>query len=149
MTEEKQTEENNVALTPQAFVRRYNKLLAQLDELHRGVFDDTAADEAAALALLAQAAGIKQLANAEARAKGLKRDIDFAKAKVYADLKKNPPDGKKLTEPALAAAVTVDEKVQKVITDHIDAEKEFKEVSNILDLLRDAHITFRGIGKKQ
>jgi hypothetical protein len=141
-------EPSSIALTPRAFTKRYHLLLSHLDELHRGVFDETAADESAALALLAKAAGVKQLANAEAKAKSFKRDIDFAKAQVYAKLKKDPPEGKKLTEPALAAAVVCDEKVQEAIADHIDAEKEFKEFSSILDLINDAHITFRGIGRK-
>lgn len=160
MTEEKQSDvskksenepgkqEWSVALTPKAFERRYNEMLGHLDNLHRGTFSDTEADEAAALCLLTSAAAIKIVGHYESIARGCKRDIDFAKAQAYARLKKDPPDGKKLTEPALANAIIEDKTVQEKIDAHINAEKDFKEMQNILDLLKDAHITFRGISRK-
>ena len=138
----------SIAVTPEAFQTRYAKLLDKLDQLERGVFDDTEGDEAAALALLTEAALIRQLSQAEARSKTYKRDVDFAKAKAYSKLKKSPPEGKKLTEVALAHAVNQEAEVIESYDQYVDMERQFKEFNNLLSLIKDTHITFRGIGRK-
>jgi hypothetical protein len=132
-----------------AFQRKYHKVLIELDALHRGSFDSDEAGEVAGLCLLAQAALITQQSSAEVSAKSLKRDIDFKKAEVYLELRNNPPDGnKKLTETALTNMVTQDAGVQDKCKEQAEAEKEAKEYTNILALLKDAHITFRAMVKK-
>lgn len=137
-----------ISLTPQAFTRRYNKVLAELDDLERGVYDETSAAQGAALCLLAQAAGLKAVGSYDVRCKSLKRDVDFEKAKAFARIKKNPPDGKKLTDASLAHEILLDDEVRKKHAEYIEAERECKEAEGILKLLNDAHITFRGLSKK-
>jgi hypothetical protein len=132
----------------ETFNKRYHKALVELDSLYRGTFDETEADSAAALCLLSQAALVQVLASAEFKARSLKRDIDFAKAEAYSNIKGNPPDGKKVTEAALTQLIIKDPEVQRLGRDQNLAEKEAKELSNILSILKDAHITFRSLSKK-
>jgi hypothetical protein len=125
----------------------YDKVIAELDVLYRGVFDSDEGNQAAALCLLAQAPLIKIQAAAEFRARSLKRDIDFKKAEVYSKLK-SENSGKKMTEAALQQLLNQDLDIHQLYDDQNKAEKEAKELANILSLLRDAHITFRSIAKK-
>lgn len=130
------------------FKKLYNKVLEELDTLYRGVYDPSEAAQTAALCLLAQAALIRMQATAELNARGLKRDIDFAKAEVYFEIKKNADPGKKLTDKALDHLVNKNDRVHKLYQEQNQAEKEAKEWNNILSLLKDAHITFRSFAKK-
>lgn len=130
------------------FEEVYDKVLIELDTLHKGVFDEDEASSRAAMCLIAQASLLSALASADLRARSLKRDIDFAKADAYARLKKTPSeDGKKVTESALAQLVIKDEEVRRISVEQSEAERDYKHLSNILALLRDAHITFRSIKK--
>jgi len=134
------------------FKKKYAKVLEELDVLYRGAFDSDEGMQIGALCLLAQAPLIKIQATAELKAKSLKRDIDFAKAEAYARIKDDAAskkDGKKLTEAALLQLVNKDEEVHRLYMEQNVAEKEAKELANILLLLRDAHITFRSIAKKE
>lgn len=141
MGQEEQTEASQ-------FDKLYSKVLEELDVLHRGVYDPTEAVQTAALCLLSQAPLIRIIGSAELRAKSLKRDVEFEKAQVYLSLKKDPPsEVKKLTEETLKQLVTQNKNVQKLILDQAQAEKEVKELINILALIRDAHITFRTVSK--
>ena len=128
------------------FDKYYAKVLEELDVLYQGVYDPQDAAKTAALCLLAQASLIKIQSSADLRARALKRDIDFAKAEVYHALKAQPSE-KKLTEVALTHLINKDDAVQKIIQEQNMAEKEAKELSNVLALLKDAHITFRSFAK--
>ena len=130
------------------FQKNYDKVLEELDVLHRGVYDSDEGTQTAALCLLTQAPLIKIQAAAELRAKSLKRDIEFTRASVYARLRANPPDGKKVTDTALKQLVEQDSEVHQLYQEQNTAEKEARELANVLALLRDAHITFRSIAKK-
>lgn len=133
----------------ESFESFYEKVIQELDVLYRGVFDQDEATQAAALCLLTQAPLIKIQAVAEFRARSLKRDIDFKKAQVYARLRSDKtPDGKKMTDTAAAQLLNQDPDIHKLYDEQNKAEKEAKELSNILSLLKDAHITFRSIAKK-
>jgi len=145
-TEEHTPEENKLFLT--SFNTNYKKVLDSLDELHRGsIFDADDSMQIAALCLITQSALIRVQADAEFRARSLKRDIDFAKAAVYARLKQDSPD-KKITESSLTQLVNIDSDVHRLYQDQNVAEREAKELGNVLLLLRDAHVTFRSIAKK-
>lgn len=139
-------EQNEVLLG--RFQKNYDKVLEELDILHRGVYDADEGMQTAALCLLTQAPLIKLQASAELRARSLKRDIEFTKAKVYAQHRNNPPNGKKITDTALKLLVEEDSEVHRLYQEQNLAEKEAKELTNILLLLRDAHISFRSIAKK-
>lgn len=128
------------------FEKYYDKVLEELDVLYQGVYDPQDAAKTAALCLLAQASLIKIQSSADLRARTLKRDIDFAKAEVYHKIKAQAGD-KKLTEVALTHLINSDDSVHKVIQEQNVAEKEAKEMTNLLALLKDAHITFRSFAK--
>jgi len=138
------TEQEVEALTSvKAFKDRYNKVLVELDALYRGTFDETEADNAAALCLLAQAPLARLLAEAEFRARTLKRDIEFAKADAWVKMKTDPPGGKKVAVTEAPIILNKDEEIQRLSREQNQAEKEARELSTILALLKDAHITFR------
>lgn len=129
------------------FQKNYNKVLEELDILHRGVYDADEGIQTAALALLTQAPLIKIQAAAEHRSRSLKRDIDFKKAEVYAQIKAQSSE-KKITEATLTHLINKDPDVHRLYQEQNVAEKESKELSNILAMLKDAHITFRSLAKK-
>jgi len=143
------TQEDIEALTSlTAFHRTYRKVRVELDALHKGHYDEAESQSSASLCLLSMAALIPQQSAAELRARSLKRDIDFKKAEVYLEMRNSPPDGKKLTEAALTSMVTKDQDVHQLYLEQGQAEKEAKELNNVLALLKDAHITFRALVKK-
>lgn len=135
-------------ISPSAFKVRYHRILLDLDTLSRNVFDETEAESLAASCLLAQASLAKAIGHAEFRARSLKRDIDFAKAEAYYKLSEEKVDGKKRAETAIAQLVLRDDRVNELYKEHNVAEKEAKEYSTILGILKDAHLTFRALGKK-
>jgi|SRR5690606_7627941 len=144
------TDEAKELITSDSLKKNYSKILLELDAIYKGVFDEDEAERFAALALLSQAALIKALAGAEQRARGLKRDVEFAKAEAYANIKSSSQkeDGKKLTETALAQLVVKDGEVNKIQDQFNVAEREAKELSNLLGVLKDSHLLFRAVVKK-
>ena len=145
MTEKPEPTEQqiNVLTSSESFKKRYNTVLVELDALYKGVFDDTEADSAAALCLLAQAALVKELGSAETRSRGLKRDIEFAKSDAYVELRANPPNGKKLAVTEAPLLINKDPNVQRLSREQNLAEKEARELAQLQGILREAHITFR------
>lgn len=129
------------------FNDKYYKVLVQLDSLSAGTFDEDESSNMAALCLLAQASLLADLAAADLRSRALKRDIDFAKAKAFADLKQNPGDGKKPTDVLVQNLVNKDEDVRRISNEQNLAERDYKQLSNIHSLLKEAHLTFRSIKK--
>lgn len=130
-----------------SFQRKYNVVLKQLDSLYRGHFDEDEAPSMAAMCLITQASLLSELSAADLESRSLKRDIDFAKADAYAQIKSNPLDGKKVTETALAQLVINDSEVKRITKEQTEAEKRYKHLANIHALLKEAHITFRSIRK--
>lgn len=131
-----------------SFKTNYEKILVELDALAKGVYDETEAAQTAALCLLAEAGLIKVLAQAEQRSRGLKRDIDFAKSDAFYNLMQTKIDGKKVAATAVPNLVSKDEKVNALYHEFNMAEKEARELANLLNVLKDAHITFRMLVKK-
>jgi hypothetical protein len=130
------------------FEEKYHKVLLKLDSLSRGTFDEDDATAMAALCLIAQAALLSDLAAFDLRSRSLKRDIDFAKATAYAKLRKDPiVDGKKVTESALSQLIIIDPDVKRISDEQNIAERDYKNLSNIQSLLKEAHLTFRSIKK--
>lgn len=127
------------------FDEKYHKVLLKLDSLARGTFDEDDATAMAASCLIAQAALLSDLASADLRSRALKRDIDFAKANAYANLKNVSIDGKKVTESALAHLILRDDEVKRISVEQNEAERDYKHLSNIHALLKEAHLTFRSI----
>jgi len=127
------------------FEDKYHKVLLKLDSLARGTFDEDDATPMAAACLLAQAALLSELSSADLRSRAMKRDIEFAKANAYSSLKGVSIDGKKVTESALAQLILKDDEVKRISNEQNIAEKDYKHLSNIHALLKEAHLTFRSI----
>jgi hypothetical protein len=129
------------------FEEKYHKVLRKLDSLSRGTFDEDDASAMAAMCLIAQAALLSDLASTDLKSRALKRDIDFAKANAYSRLKNVSIEGKKVTESALAHLILLDEEVRRISIEQNEAERDYKHLSNIHSLLKEAHLTFRSIKK--
>lgn len=129
------------------FNKYYKKVIEELDALARGVFDQSEAAQMAAVCLLARNYLIKTLGEADLRANSLKHDIKFAQAEAYITAKNTPSD-KKLTDAGLTHVINKDDNVNKITKEQLVAAKEAKDLDNILDLLKDAHISFRSLMKK-
>jgi hypothetical protein len=127
------------------FEDKYHKVLLKLDSLARGTFDEDDATAMAAACLLAQAALLSELSSADLRSRAMKRDIEFAKANAYSSLKGVSIGGKKVTESALAQLILKDDDVKRISNEQNIAEKDYKHLSNIHALLKEAHLTFRSI----
>ncbi len=127
------------------FEEKYHRVLLKLDSLSRGTFDEDDASAMAAMCLIAQAALLSDLASTDLKYRALKRDIDFAKANAYANLKNVSVDGKKVTESALAHLILRDDEVRRISIEQNEAERDYKHLSNIHALLKEAHLTFRSI----
>ena len=137
---------SNIEILLGNFSDKYQKVLEQLDSLASGTFDEDEAPNMAALCLIAQASLLADLASADLRSRALKRDIDFAKAKAFADIKQNS-DGKKPTDALVQNLVNKDEDVRRISFEQNYAERDYKQLSNIHALLKEAHLTFRSIKK--
>src|SRR5690606_12664107 len=129
------------------FDDKYNKVLRNLDSLESGTFDEDEAHAMAASCLLAQASLLADLAASDLKSRALKRDIEFAKATAYSNLKFGSQDGKKITESALAHLIIIDPEVKRISLEQNIAERDYKHLTNILALLKEAHLTFRSIKK--
>ena|SRR5271157_4564303 len=129
------------------FQEIYEKVLVNLDDLSKGTFDEDEAPSMAALCLIAQAALLADLASADLRSRALKRDIDFSEATAYAKLKNISVDGKKPSDAALKQIIVLDDEVQCISKEQNEAERDYKHLTNIHALLKEAHITFRSIKK--
>lgn len=129
------------------FNKYYKKVIEELDALARGVFDQSEGAQMAAVCLLARNYLIKTLGEADLRANSLKHDIKFAQAEAYVK-NKNIPGEKKPTDVGLTHLINKDDNVNKTTKEQLVAVKEAKDLDNILDLLKDAHITFRSFIKK-
>jgi hypothetical protein len=130
------------------FESNYRKVLSELDVLYRGVYDPDEGAQTAALCLLTIAPLIKIQAAAELKARALKRDIDFEKAKLYSQLIEESKGGKKPADATLQQLVAKSPDIHNLYQKQNEAEREAKELANILALLKDAHITFRSVAKK-
>lgn len=134
--------------SPDSFQNFYNKIIIELDLLHRGVFDETEAQNYASLCLMAQISLSKLMIEAEHRSRSLKRDIDFAKAEAYAKLREKKFEGKKLAETGIQQMINKEEEVARLYKEQNQAEREAKDYANIMAILKDAHILFRALIKR-
>jgi hypothetical protein len=139
------TENEDVNELITGFEEKYHKVLRKLDSLSRGTFDEDDASAMAAMCLIAQAALLSDLASTDLKSRALKRDIDFAKANAYSVLRSTTIDGKKVTESALAHLILKDAEVRRISIEQNEAERDYKHLSNIHSLLKEAHLTFRSI----
>ena len=129
------------------FEEKYQDVLLALDSLHRGTFNEDDAIGMAALCLIAQNALLAELAASDLSSRSLKKDVDFAKANAYFILKDTKIADKKPSESALAQLILRDSEVIRLTQEQNKAEKDYKNLSNVYSLIKEAHLTFRSIKK--
>ena len=129
------------------FEKKYHNVLLYLDRVHSVTFDEEDAQGVASLCLLALAALADEAKSTEFRARSLKKDIEFAEASAYSDLKNSKIDGKKPSEAALAQLIILNPEVQRISKEQIEAERDSKHLGTIQGILKEAHLTFRSMKK--
>lgn len=120
------------------------KLSDELNKVHEGVIDLDKSKRNAALALKIQMDLSELLASSEWVAKGLKNNIKIVESTTAANERTNA--GKKLTDQAIKELVARNPDVIEAEKNAIEAEKEFKKMSYIFGIMREAHVFFRNLG---
>ena len=110
----------------QGFKKLYQRVLKELNSLSEGVYDTGDAEKTASLCLLAQAKLIRLHAFTEYQARHLKRDIDFIKAEVYAQVREEHK-GQRLSEEGAKQKINQNERVHKAYQEQNLKEKEAKK----------------------
>lgn len=123
------------------------EVVEELKLVHTSKYDEKRAIRTAALALQAQIQLVEFLSDTELRAKGAKNEVKIIEAEVYFENKES--SDKKISEANLQQAIAKDKRVITAETKTINAEKEAKKWASILNILQNAHIFFRNLGKNE
>jgi hypothetical protein len=117
-------------------------------KVRSGNFDLSKTEALAALALEAQIELADFYAEAESYSRDAKNIVEYVEGEVSEEILKSRIDSeKKLPETALKRQATITQKVKDAKKQMIQLEKEYKKWRYIYDMLKDAHIFFRNLGK--
>ncbi len=134
--------------TLEASVKRMvAEVSSELVKVHSGKYDEKRAVRTAALALKAQFDLAEFLADVEGTAKGAKNSVKIIESTVYFDCR--DASEKKISEAALQQMVAKDQRTANVESAAVEAEKTAKKWANVFNILKDAHIFFRNLGKSE
>ncbi len=122
---------------------------AYIVKVRSGNFDLSKTEALAALALEAQIELADFYAEAESYSRDAKNIVEYTEGEVSEEILKNSylTSDKKLPETALKRQATITQKVKDAKKQMIQLEKEYKKWRYIYDMLKDAHIFFRNLGK--
>lgn len=122
-------------------------VLEKTQQVKDETFVEDKSDLVAAASLEAQLLLASHVAICEAQAKKSKTDLDFVKSQRAIEIKTSSKE--KITDAMLEHNINVTEDVKTAKNDVIEAESTFKKWSYINNTLKDAHIFFRNLNKKQ
>lgn len=122
-------------------------ILLKTQEVKEETFLEEKADLVAAASLEAQLLLASHLATCEAQAKQAKTDYEFTKSQSAINIKLG--SASKITDTMLEHHVNVDEEVKKAKILVAESESTSKKWTYIFNTLKDAHIFFRNLNKKQ
>ncbi len=121
---------------------------AQIQKVRSNNFDLSKAEAVAALALEAQIDLAEYYAEAESYAKDAKNLVEYAEGEVSNRISFTVTnDGKKISEAALKRQSCIDDEVKSARKQLISLDKECRKWRYIFEMLKDAHIFFRNLGK--
>lgn len=121
--------------------------LSETEVARREKYDGEKAERTAALFLSAQLKLSYFIEDIELGSKLAKNEVSRVEAEKYFHYKSDTD--KKLTEVALTQLVAKDPDVILVKKECAEAEARYKKWNYVLSVLKDSHIFFRTIGKKQ
>ena len=123
------------------------KCLKELELAHKEKYESEKAEKTAAMFLLAQTKLVLFIEDTELRAREAKNEVSRIEAEKYFEYK-NSMSGNKTTETMISQYVAKDEKVVESKSQAAKAEASLKKWSYVLATLKDRHIFFRNVGKK-
>lgn len=119
-----------------------------LQKVRVGTFNPKHGEQLAALALEGQMELSSFYADAEASAKSAKHLVDYAESEMAAKYAKKAADSDiKVTEASLKRMASISDESKQAKSKLVELEKEYKKWRYVYDILREAHIFFRNIGK--
>lgn len=121
--------------------------LKELEIAHQEHYDTIRAEKTAALFLIAQIRLAELLQDVELNAKQAKNEISRVEAEKYMEFKEMSSE-KKISENALTSLIAKDKNVINIKNEAARAEAELKKFNFILNTLRDAHVYYRGVSKR-
>ena len=122
------------------------KCLAELSEVQEGFYDGDKAERTAGLFLEVQLKLCNYICQVELESKLAKNEVERISAERYFFHKS---ELEKRSETALKEYVNNDDLVIKAKNDASKSESELKKWNNFLTILKEGHIYFRNIGKKE
>lgn len=130
------------------FEELVGKCFEELTLASKESYNIAKAERTAAMFLAAQMQLAFFIEDTELKARHSKNDISRVEAQKYFDIKDNTVAGKKITEATLTNAVAKDSEVIKTKKENSEAEASLKKMNYIMASLKDGHIYFRNLGKK-
>jgi hypothetical protein len=120
-----------------------------IQKVRSGNFDVSKSEALAALCLEAQIELTDFYAEAESYARDAKNLVEYTEGEVSEDILKESlgSSEKKLSEAALKRQATVTKKVLEAKKSMIMLEKEHKKCRYIYEMLQNAHVFFRNLGR--
>ncbi len=120
----------------------------QILKVRAGTFAPSHGEKVAAMALEAQMELAQFYADAEASAKNAKHLVEYAEGETAAKFAKEAKAADiKVTEASLKRMASISDEVTTAKKDLVDLEKDYKKWRYVYEILREAHIFFRNIGK--
>ena len=120
--------------------------LTELQAVKHGKYESERAEKTAALFLEVQLRVADFLSDAEFKAKMSKAEVERVEADKYFNYKTSAG---KVTEAHLVNSVSKDDDVLKAKAASYREEADFKKWLYVMNTLKDSHIYFRGMSKKQ
>ena len=119
-----------------------------MQKVRMGTFPSQDGERLAALVLEAQMELTEFYADAEASARNAKHLVEFSEAeKAAAYAKKAADDDIKITEASLKRMASISDEVKQAKYQLVSLEKDHKKWRYVYEILKEAHIFFRNIGK--
>lgn len=125
-----------------------SKCFDELKFASKEKYEPEKAEKTAALFLLAQIQLAYFIADFELNAKHSKNEIARVEGFKYSEIKDNF-DGKKITEASLTNLLAKDAAVIAAKRSNAEAEADIKKYNYLMGSLKDGHIFFRALQKKQ
>jgi hypothetical protein len=120
----------------------------QLRKVRAGSFNPAKGERVAALALEGQLELTGFYADAEASAKNAKHTVEYTEGEIAAEHAKEAADKKvRVSEASLKRVASMSSEVKQARKDMVDLEREYKKWRYVFEILKEAHIFFRNIGK--
>lgn len=120
----------------------------QLQKVRAGSFNPAKGERVAALALEGQLVLTEFYADAEAKAKNAKHIVEYSEGEVAARYAKEAADKEiRVSEASLKRVASISDEVKHAKKEMVDLEKDHKKWRYVYEILKEAHIFFRNIGK--